>query len=662
MHTILVVDDSETIQRAVAIAFGHEPFRLVTAAFVELGVALARAAPPDLVLVDHTLADGSAWDLAAQLRTSPATARIPVVVLTAPSLPFDEARGREHGIRHHVEKPFECDALLECARAALGIAPPAPTTTMKAATPAPATRPAASTPPTRTGASPPPLPRDEPLLPPPPAPPWSTPASATATMPPVGMPVFPASGLPRTPTSPGARPGTGSAPATTSTLPRTTTSTLPRTTTSTLPTPTSTTTMPPTSTPVPADLARPPTLPPMPATLTRSPTLPPMPATLARSPTLPPTPSAASFDDRDHRWLHDLLRNAVQQGASDIHVHATRPMRMRRFGTLWPIPDSELPPDVVRAGLLSILDDADRATFDRDGQVDCGLSLPVGRFRVNLYRQHRGMDGVFRVVLAAPPTLESLRLPASLARLTELHQGIVLVTGPGSSGKSSTLAALVHRINVDRADHIVTIEDPIEVLHPSVNCVVNQRQAGRDTRSFPRALKAALREDPDVIVIGEMRDRETAQLALTAAETGHLVLATLHTQNAVRTINRVIGEFPPAQQPNVRAMLAESLRAVVSQRLLPRKDQNGVVPAVELLHNVPAVANLIRESRTHQIRSTMQTGTALGMQTLETSLSELVGRGLVDLEVARRAAEDPKAVAAPTAILPGVGTPGDKGG
>jgi twitching motility protein PilT len=338
-------------------------------------------------------------------------------------------------------------------------------------------------------------------------------------------------------------------------------------------------------------------------------------------------------------------------------------MRMRRFGTLWSVPDSELPPHVVRAGLLSILDDADRAAYDRDGQIDCGLSLPdVGRFRVNLYRQHRGMDGVFRVVQSTPPTLESLGLPASLGRLTQLHQGIVLVTGPGSSGKSSTLAALVHRINVDRTDHVVTIEDPIEVLHPSVNCVVNQRQAGRDTRSFPRALKAALREDPDVIVIGEMRDRETAQLALTAAETGHLVLATLHTQNAVRTINRVIGEFPPAQQPNVRAMLAESLRAVVSQRLLPRKDGNGVVAAVELLINVPAVTNLIRESRTHQIRSTMQTGTALGMQTLESSLSDLVARGLVDLDVARRAADEPKAVMAPTAIFPGIGGAGPAAG
>jgi twitching motility protein PilT len=179
---------------------------------------------------------------------------------------------------------------------------------------------------------------------------------------------------------------------------------------------------------------------------------------------------------------------------------------------------------------------------------------------------------------------------------------------------------------------------------------VNQRQAGRDTASFTRALKAALREDPDVIVIGEMRDRETAQLALTAAETGHLVLATLHTQSAVRTINRVIGEFPPGQQPNVRAMLAESLRAITSQRLLPRKDGVGVVPAVEVLMSTPAVANLIRESRTHQIRSTMQTGTALGMQTLEAVLSDLVARGVIEVDVARRAAEDPRALVLPSGL------------
>ena len=209
------------------------------------------------------------------------------------------------------------------------------------------------------------------------------------------------------------------------------------------------------------------------------------------------------------------------------------------------------------------------------------------------------------------------------------------------------MAALDHMINEERAEHIVTVEDPIEVLHPPIRCIVNQRQAGRDTSSFARAMRAALREDPDVIVIGELRDRETAQLALTAAETGHLVIATLHTHSAVRTINRVIGEFPPAQQSNVRAMLSESLRAVVSQRLLPRKDGLGVVPAVEILMATPAVANLIRDSRVHQLRSTMQTGTAMGMQTLDASLQILVNAGTVDVEVARRVAEDPKAIVAP---------------
>jgi twitching motility protein PilT len=370
----------------------------------------------------------------------------------------------------------------------------------------------------------------------------------------------------------------------------------------------------------------------------------------------PPSPALAAVLDvtREARaWLVEVLRAAVVQGASDIHVHAGEIVRMRRYQTLWPISDRPLPPEVVRVGLRALLDDDARRAFDEDGQVDCGLSLPgVGRFRVNIYRQQRGVDGVFRVVKTRPPTLQTLNLPPELAHLTTFHQGIVLITGPASSGKSSTLAALVHMINEERAEHVVTIEDPIEVLHPSIRCVVNQRQAGRDTRGFARALKAALREDPDVIVIGEMRDRETAQLALTAAETGHLVLATLHTQSAVRTINRVIGEFPPMQQPNIRGMLSESLRAVVSQRLVPRKDGTGVVPAVEVLRTTPAVANLIREARTHQLRSAMQTGAALGMQTLEGALTDLVAKGLVDVDVARRAAEDPKAVAAAMTTTP----------
>jgi twitching motility protein PilT len=366
----------------------------------------------------------------------------------------------------------------------------------------------------------------------------------------------------------------------------------------------------------------------------------------------PPAKSALEVDaERQARdWLVEVLKGVAQQGASDVHVHAGEPVRIRRFGRLWPVTEQALPPTLTELALRSLLDEHQVVRFEREGHVDGALSIRgVGRFRFNVYRQLWGVDGVLRVVRNRPPTLQSLNLPPSLARLTAFQQGIVLVTGPASSGKTSTLAALVHMINEERAEHVVCIEDPIEVVHTPIRCVVNQRQAGRDTKSFSRALRAALREDPDVIVIGELRDRETAQLALTAAETGHLVIATLHTHSAVRTINRIIGEFPPAQQPNIRAMLSESLRAIVSQRLLPRKDGLGVVPAVEVLMATPAVANLIRESRVHQLRSTMQTGAALGMQTLDVSLQALVTAGVVDAEEARRVAEDPRAITAPAA-------------
>ncbi len=364
----------------------------------------------------------------------------------------------------------------------------------------------------------------------------------------------------------------------------------------------------------------------------------------------PVDPVVREASTRAREWLTEVLQGASRQGASDVHVHAGEPVRMRRFGTLWPVTDTALPPTLTELALRSLLDDKSAARLDEVGHVEGALSLPgVGRFRYNIYRQLWGTDGVFRVVRQRPPSLSTLGLPASLARLTTFRHGIVLVTGPAASGKTSTLAALVHMINEERAEHVITIEDPIEIVHSSLRCIVNQRQTKRDTASFSRALRAALREDPDVIVIGELRDRETAQLALTAAETGHLVLATLHTHSAVRTINRVIGEFPPAQQSNIRAMLAESLRAIVSQRLIPRRDNLGVAPAVEVMMTTPAVSNLIRESRVHQIRSAMQTGAALGMQTLDSSLQSLITNGVIDLEVARHYAEDPKALVGPPA-------------
>jgi twitching motility protein PilT len=270
----------------------------------------------------------------------------------------------------------------------------------------------------------------------------------------------------------------------------------------------------------------------------------------------------------------------------------------------------------------------------------------VGRFRTNIYRQQRGFDAVFRSIPAELPTLESLRLPNALAKFTNYHQGMVLLTGPAGCGKSSTMAALVNLINEEREEHILTVEDPIEYVHQSKRCLVNQRHAGQHTDSFARALRGALREDPDVIVIGELRDLETISLAMTAAETGHFVLATLHTNNAVRTINRMIGAFPFNQQDQVRTMLSGSLRAVVSQRLVATKDGGGRIPALEILVINKAIGNLIRDQKTVQIRSSIQTGKSQGMCLLEQSLDDLVRSGTVSRDEALRFAEEKNLITA----------------
>ena len=341
--------------------------------------------------------------------------------------------------------------------------------------------------------------------------------------------------------------------------------------------------------------------------------------------------------------LGDLLRDAIQRGASDIHLHAGAPVRLRIHGTLGVEPGPPL--DAAAADRLAQapLGPEQRAELARSGQVDLCFALPgVGRFRTNVYRQQRGLDAVFHAIPLEPPGLEDLGLPAALARFTTYHQGMVLVTGPAGCGKSSTLAALVNLINEERREHVITIEDPVEYVHPSKRCLVNQRSVLRHTESFARALRAAMREDPDVIVIGELRDLETISLAMTAAETGHCVLATLHTDNAIRTVNRIIGAFPSDQQGQVRTMLSESLRAVVSQRLLPTADGQGRVAALETLIVTRAVANLIRENKTFQIQSVLQTGVAQGMRLLDHSLRELVQSGAVARETALRHCEDPK--------------------
>jgi len=355
--------------------------------------------------------------------------------------------------------------------------------------------------------------------------------------------------------------------------------------------------------------------------------------------------SAGPAGARDAEALFALLRDAVARGASDVHLHAGAPVRLRLHGSLEALPGAPLEAAAAEALGLAALGDDERAALAEHGEVDLCFAIPgVGRFRTNVYRQQRGLDAVFHCIPLEPPGLEDLGLPAALARFTTYHQGLVLVTGPAGCGKSSTLAALVNLVNEERREHVITIEDPVEFIHPSKRCVVNQRSVKRHTGSFARALRAAMREDPDVIVIGELRDLETISLALTAAETGHCVLATLHTDSAIRTVNRLIGVFPSDQQAQVRTMLSESLRAVISQRLVPTADGRSRVVALETLVANRAVANLIRENKTFQLHSILQTGAAQGMRLLDHSLRELVHSGAVAREVALRHCEDPKAL------------------
>src|SRR5262245_3219647 len=343
--------------------------------------------------------------------------------------------------------------------------------------------------------------------------------------------------------------------------------------------------------------------------------------------------------------LVTLLRTGVERGASDVHVHAGTPLRLRLHGRFETASEAPIAPTDAERMLRGILAPELAKRFDERGEVDFAWTVPgLGRFRVNLYRQLRGVDGVFRSLPARVPTLEELGLPTALARFTNSHQGLVLVTGPAGCGKSSTLAALVDLINEERREHILTVEDPIEVLHPPKRCVVNQRTVGPHTGSFARALRAALREDPDVIVIGELRDLETISLALTAAETGHLVLATLHTSGAIRTLNRIVGVFPADQQDQVRAMVSESMRAVISQRLVPAADGKRRVPALELLVNNKAIGNMIRENKTFQLGSVMQMGAAQGMCLLDDSLAKLVKEKVVAREEALRHCEDARKI------------------
>lgn len=343
--------------------------------------------------------------------------------------------------------------------------------------------------------------------------------------------------------------------------------------------------------------------------------------------------------------INEVLKQAVEMSASDIHIKVGLPPVVRRFGALIPLRDLEkLTNDDISSMAYSIMNQYQQAKFETTNEIDLAHSLPqVARFRVNCFRQRGSFGMVFRVVPTDPPNLEDLGLPEVLRKISLERKGLILVTGTTGSGKSTTMAAMVNNINTNRNCHVITIEDPIEFLHKDRKSIINQREVGADTNSFALALRAALRQDPDVILVGEMRDRETIDIALTAAETGHLVLSTLHTLDAVETIMRVVSQYPPHQHLQVRLQLAGVLKAVISQRLMPKADGQGVVPAAEVLVSTARIRECITdETRTGEVPDAIADGmVSYGMQTFDQSLMSLVQEGRISYHEALRQATNP---------------------
>lgn len=356
------------------------------------------------------------------------------------------------------------------------------------------------------------------------------------------------------------------------------------------------------------------------------------------------TPAIArrDFSDYEGKPLDAYLELARMIGASDFHFQVDSPPFVRLHGRIVYLNHPKLVREYTEPRILELLSDNDKQVLKKHLDVDFCHEASHGRYRANVFRQRKGLDGVFRIIPDHVPTLKELHLPDTLRQFTTYRQGIVLITGPAGCGKSSTMAALIDIINQERHDHIVTVEDPIEFIIESKNCNVNQRHAHVHTESFARALKSAMRADPDYICVGEMRDLETISMAITAAETGHLVFGTLHTTNAMRSIDRIIDVFSPREQDQIRAMVSESIRGVISQQLIPRKDGTGREPALEVLFATPAVGNLVRERKTFQLISVMQTGARQGMIMMDDSIADLLKRGLITREEAVFRAENPE--------------------
>ncbi len=353
--------------------------------------------------------------------------------------------------------------------------------------------------------------------------------------------------------------------------------------------------------------------------------------------------SGDSQEGEDEIIIDDLLRLIVEKQGSDLHLTVGSPPMLRLQGKLWPTDLPVLTAKETRRLVYQFLNNDQRERFERDLELDISYELErVARYRCNIFLTRLGIGAVFRVIPTDIKTLQDLKLPAVLGDLARRNKGLILVTGPTGSGKSTTLAAMVDQVNNERQDHILTIEDPIEFVHRHKSCIVNQREIGPNTKSFSNALRSALREDPDIILVGEMRDYETISLAVTAAETGHLVFATLHTPSAAQSVDRIVDVFPAHQQDQIRTQLADALQGIIAQQLIPTVDGMSRAVALEILINTPAVANLIRDNKTFQLPSIMQTSKQAGMQTMDQSLLDLVKQRKISPQEAYRRAFDKK--------------------
>ena len=341
--------------------------------------------------------------------------------------------------------------------------------------------------------------------------------------------------------------------------------------------------------------------------------------------------------------INEILRKAVESNASDILISGGKPPMLRINGKIQPFGEKSLNSAETKNLTYSLLSQEQIKKFEKDLELDCSYNIEgLSRFRINVYLQKGSVAVALRPIPSQAPTLKELLMPEIVSTLAQRPRGLILVAGPTGCGKSTTTAAIIDFINEERHCHIITLEDPIEFIHPHKNSVVDQREIGSDTLSFPAALKHIMRQNPDIIFIGEMRDLETIAAALTVAETGHLVLATLHTQDAAQTVDRIIGVFPPYQQQQIRMQLSTTLQGVICQQLIPRKDGQGRIAALEIMVTIPAICSLVREGKTHQIYTTMQTGRQFGMVLMDSSLEKLYSQGLITLEDACAKSSNPE--------------------